>query len=265
MKLGLILALLPAALLPAEIHVKTAATRGGVPFGWVGEKPESPAPTVFFFGGAIADSLTQPHYQDAIDGLGPAVFKVTMDLPGHGSDKRPDEPASLQAWRHRLDRGEDLTGEFVRRASPVLDYLVEAKLTDPARVAVFGTSRGGFMAFHFAAQDPRVRYIAGFAPVTDLLALREFFEMPGKERARAIAARQLADRLHDRSVWITIGSTDDRVDTNRAIEFTQRVVEAADARGARPRIELHVEPSEGHRAPDGAYGSAARWLLKQWR
>ncbi len=252
-------------LLAAEIRVETAATPGGIQFGWVGERPQKPAPTVFFLGGAIADSLTQPQYQEAIEVLGSGVFKVTLDLPGHGTQTRPGEPVSLNAWRYRLDRGEDVAGDFTRRARMLLDHLVEAKLTDPAKVAVLGTSRGGFLAFHFAAAEPRVRWVAGFAPVTDLLVLREFFEMPGAERARAIAARQLGDRLYDRSIWIAIGSTDDRVDTNRAIEFTQRVVESAAARAARPRIELHIEPSEGHRAPDGAYGAAARWLLRLWR
>src|SRR5438105_2232789 len=55
--------------------------------------------------------------------------------------------------------GEDFVGDTVRRSIAVLDYLVAQRYTDPARVAAFGTSRGAFMAFHFAAVDRRVRSI----------------------------------------------------------------------------------------------------------
>jgi dipeptidyl aminopeptidase/acylaminoacyl peptidase len=147
----------------------------------------------------------------------------------------------------------------------VLDYLIRQGFTDGTRVAVFGTSRGGFMAFHFAAAEPRVRHIAAFAPVTDLLTLREFFEMPNDQRARAIAANTLAGRLQDCAIWIIIGSTDHRVGTSRAVAFTQRLIEVAEARGRRPSIELHIEPTEGHRVPDGCYAQAAHWLQKQWQ
>jgi pimeloyl-ACP methyl ester carboxylesterase len=252
-------------LLAAEGPVRIASTSGGIRYGWLGDKAAGPAPTVFFLGGEIQENLTRPHYREALDRLGPDVFKVSLDVPGHGADTRPGEPASLNAWRRRLDDGEDVASDFVKHATAVLNHLVEAKLTDPAKVAAFGTSRGGFMALHFAAADPRVRYVAGFSPVTDLLILQEFSGMAAQHRARAMAAARLADRLHDRAIWISIGNTDYRVSTDRAIEFTQRVIEAAAARGIRPRIELHVQPSDGHSTPAGAYGAAAAWLLRQWQ
>ena len=254
-----------SAALAASSTLQILTTPDGIRFGLAGVKQPAPSPTVFFFGGGVEQSLTEPQYVEAQRELGPGVVNVTIDLPGHGAELRAGEPAALQAWRYRLDHGEDLIGGVVRRANSVLEHLIRERYTDPAQVAVFGTSRGGFMAFHYAAAEPRVRHIAAFAPVTDLLTLREFSEMRDDSRARAIAANVLAGRLVDRGIWIIIGSTDHRVGTHRAIEFTQRVVEAAEARGQRPAIELHIQPTEGHRVPDGCYAEAARWLRKQWR
>jgi pimeloyl-ACP methyl ester carboxylesterase len=261
----LTLILLSVSLAGADTRVQTATTREGVRFGWTGEKPAKPAPTVFFLGGSLEDELNAAACQEAIDALGPNVFKVSVDLPGHGADVRPGEPASMRSWRARLEHGEDVVGDFTKRATAVLNHLVEARLTDPAKVAVFGISRGGFMALHFAAADPRVRSVVGLAPVTDLLVLREFFEMPKDQPARAIAATRLADRLYDRAIWIGIGSTDYRVSTDHAIQFIERVIEAAAARGVRPSIEIHVQPSDGHTVPADEYGAAARWLVALWR
>ncbi|MCX6622597.1 MAG: prolyl oligopeptidase family serine peptidase, partial [Acidobacteria bacterium] len=178
---------------------------------------------------------------------------------------RPDEPPSLRAWRYRLDHDDDIAAEFTHRAIKALNHLVASRFTDPAKVAAFGTSRGGFMALHFAAVDPRVRFVAGFAPVTDLLMLTEFAGMQDERPARALSTLRLADRLADRAIWIAIGSTDNRVSTARAIEFTSRIIEAATARGLQPKIELHVRPSPGHTTPAGSYGAAARWVVDLWR
>jgi dienelactone hydrolase len=246
------------------VRADVLTTSDGVRFGLVGAKQPSPAPTVFFFGGAVEDSWDGPNHREALDILGPGVLKVAVDLPAHGTDRRAGEPASMRGWRNRLDHGEDIVTDFVRRATTVLNFLVEKRYTDPAKVAVFGTSRGGFMAFHFASAEPRVRQVAAFAPVTDLLVLREFFEMRPDNRARALAAARLADRLCQRPIWIVIGSTDHRVSTAQTIEFSQRVVQAAEAHGYPPLIDLHIVPADGHTVPDGSYAAAARWLLKQW-
>jgi pimeloyl-ACP methyl ester carboxylesterase len=253
-----------ASAAPGDLPLHTAVTKGGIRFGWVGERSPGPAPTVFFLGGAIEDSLVGPQYTEAIRTLGPAVLCVTFDIPGFGEDRREGEPGSISTWRYRLERGQDLTGDFVRRASAVLDYLIAEGFTDPKRVAAFGTSRGGFVSLHFAAADRRVTQVAGFAPVTDLFALREFATIQNEQPARAVCAARIADRLTDRSIWIMIGSTDFRVSTQRATQFAERVVEAALAQGRAPNIELHIASSGGHALPPGAYEAGARWLRKQW-
>ncbi len=266
MKALLMMCLLAAsAIFAADPRLQVITTPEHIRFGLIGARQVTPSPTVFFLGGGVEESLTEPQYVEAQQELGTGALYATIDLPGHGADHRAGEPASLHAWRYRLDHGEDIVADAVGRASKVLDYLIRERYTDASKVAVFGTSRGGFVALHFAAAERRIRHVAAFAPVTDLLILREFFEMPNDQRARAIAANTLAARLLDCGIWIIIGSTDHRVSTDRAIEFTRRVIEAAEARGRRPAIELHIEPTEGHHVPDGCYAQAARWLRKQWQ
>ena len=253
----------PAFLLSAP-HSNVLTTPAGVRFGIIGEKPLAPAPTVFFFGKAIEDSLDSIYDQEAFDTLGQGVLKVSLDTPCHGAERRPGEPTSLSGWRYRLEQGDDIAADLVRRATATLDYLIEQRYTDPTKVAVFGISRGGLMAFHFAAADSRVGPIAGFSPVTDLLTLHELSEMQHDERARALAAVRLADKLYQHPMWIMIGNTDHRVGTDRAMEFTQRIIETSEAHGLVPPIELRVLPAKGHTTPDGAYAQAARWLLTLW-
>jgi len=244
----------------AEIRVQISSTPDGVDFGWIGELPVKPAPTVFFFSGGIQDSF----YPEAIHIFGPGVLCVAIDLPAHGADRRAEEPASIRGWRYRLDHGEDVTTDLISRARKVLDHLIAKQHTDPARVAVFGTSRGGFMAFHFAAADSRVKQVAAFAPVTDLMVLKEFHGIVDDQRASSLSASGLAACLFDRGIFIIIGNADHRVSTHAAIEFTLRVIEKAEARGRPPKIELHVGVSNGHECPAGSYPLAARWLLAQW-
>ena len=68
----------------------------------------------------------------------------------------------------------DFVAEFNNRLSKVLDHLIKQGISDPEKIAACGTSRGGFLALHAAIHDPRVKCVAGFAPVTDLSVLREF-------------------------------------------------------------------------------------------
>src|SRR5207249_1758397 len=126
-----------------------------------------------------------------------------------------------------------------------------------------GTSRGGFIAMHFAATDPRVRCVAAFAPVTNLLTLREFAGMEQHPATTSLALIHHAEKLADKAVWIIIGNKDERVGTDHAIALTRKIV-AAWTHPERPaNIELHVLPSMGHGLPANAYDEAAAWLLRQ--
>src|SRR5262249_48956731 len=106
-----------------------------------------------------------------------------------------------------------------------------------------GQSRGGFIALHVAAADPRIRCVAAFAPVTNLLALGEFQGMEGSEAVNALSLARSADKLAGRPIWGCIGNKDRRVGTDDAIASTRAVVEASVSQGKPALIELRVPPA----------------------
>lgn len=163
-------------------------TPGGVRFGLFGAKGLAFAPTLFVFAAGLEDMQKHPNYSEVGRRLARHGFLyVVLDPPCHGEDVKPREPTQLSGWRHRLENGAALIPDFTVRATAVLDYLIKEGYTDPTRVAACGTSRGGFLAYHFAAAEPRVKAVAGFSPVTDLLALREFTGTKNAEAAQALA------------------------------------------------------------------------------
>ena len=118
---------------------------------------------------------------------------VSLDLPAHGADRRPDEPsAGLSGWARRLGAGEDVVAPFLPKVSAVLDFLVANGTADAKRIGVYGVSRGGFLALYLAAADPRVKWCAAFAPVTDLSALEEFHGMNANTIVRSLALERIA-------------------------------------------------------------------------
>jgi dienelactone hydrolase len=188
---------------------------------------------------------------------------VSVDVPGHGAERKRDEPEGIDAWRARLESGEVFLPEYLGRVSSVLDFLIQNRYTDPDSVSVCGTSRGGFVALHFAACDARVKRVAAFAPVTNLAVLREFQGMADKSLLQSVSLSRLTDKLVGRPVWLTIGNCDNRVGTDETITFMKEVVAASVARNRIPTIELHIKPSIGHSAPARAHEDAAAWLLSR--
>jgi len=161
-------------------------------------------------------------------------------------------------WRHRVDRRQDFVKPFVRRLSSVLSHLIDNGHTDAKRIAACGTSRGGFLAVHFAAADHRVRCVAAFAPVTELTKLREFKGAENNGLAKRLSLVNHVDKLAKRSAWIVIGDQDARVSTDSAIALARRLS------AAKCVVQLHVMPEpRGHTTPKGAPEMAARWLDKQ--
>jgi dienelactone hydrolase len=259
------LAVSPArAAAPREIEERR--TPAGVRFGLIGGAGNAPAPTLFVFAHAIEVMRAEPVYTEVADLLARQGWAcVIVDPPCHGEDARAGEPAQLDGWRHRLERGEDFVAAFNARASGVLDHLIAARIADPARVAACGTSRGGFLAYHFAAAEPRVKAVGGISPVTRLLALREFDGTPRPEQVERLDVSAVAAKLAGRPVWLSIGNNDARVNTDDAIAFTRAVVRAAappDRPEARLPVELLVAPAAGHSKVDRAHELLAAWLME---
>jgi len=250
---------------PGESQVTVQKTSGGVEFGTWSSDITAPAPTLFILAGTIQSTLDSKYFRQCGNALAERGYLcVSIDIPCHGSQTRSDQPNGLGGWSHRAGTDDDFVAEFNARMSAVLDHLIESGATDPSKVAVCGTSRGGFLAYHFAAHDPRVKCAAGFAPATDLAALSEF---KGKEQhplVKRLSVLSQADRLAGRSVWIIIGDQDERVGTHHAIELAQGITAASLAKKVPSRVELHVMPEpRGHTTPRGASQLAADWIHRE--
>jgi dienelactone hydrolase len=240
-------------------------TESGVRFGVWGEKPIAPAPTLFVLAGTIDGALGHAYYRQSGNELAEQGYLcVSVDLPCHGSQKKPDEPQGLSGWRARCERNENFVAESNARLRQVLDHLIREGYTNADKVAACGTSRGGFLALHFAASDSRVKCAAAFAPVTDLGALREFEGAVKHPLVESLALAKQAEQLAGRAVWLVIGDQDERVGTDHTIALARLITAASLEKKVAGRVELHViaEP-RGHTTPSGAAELAAAWIRRQ--
>jgi dienelactone hydrolase len=243
-------------------NVTVHKTSTGVRFALLGARGEVPAPTLFVFAVGAPDTLRNNEFNKVGRLLARQGYLcVSLDVPCHGEDQKPKEPGGLDGWRARLEKGDALVSDFVKNSSAVLDHLIKEGYTDARRVAACGTSRGGFIALHFAAAEPRVRCVAAFAPVTNLLVLREFAGLEKHKATRALDLTNSADKLAGRHVWVCIGNRDDRVSTDDVIAFTRKVARAATTSDRPAPVELHVMPTVGHRIHATAHEEAAAWVL----
>lgn len=248
---------------PAKVQI--LQTEGGVRFGVLGPKPDKPAPTLIVLASSPEETLGSDYFlQCGVMLARQGYLCVSLDLPCHGQDGAAGEPAGIAGWRHRLDAGQDLMGDFNRRGKAMIDHLVANGFTDREKIAACGTSRGGFAALHLAAHDQRVRCVAAIAPATDLTLITEFKGMTHPERAAAVSVNSLADVLCERGVWIVIGDRDHRVSTDSAIAFARRLSTTAETKNVPSHVELLVraEP-RGHTTPPGAAEQAASWIAQQ--
>jgi dienelactone hydrolase len=235
-------------------------TATGVRFGVLGVKPAKPAPAIFIFSSTIEESLGDVYFRQCGDILVTKGYLcVALDLPCHGLDKRHDEPFGLEGWRYRIDHNEPVIAEFTDRVSDVLSCLIDEGYTDCEKVAVCGTSRGGFLAAHVAAADSRIKCVAMFAPVVDIAMLQEFKNFKPRDVIPSAALVNVNDKLVGRDIWIVIGDQDTRVDTDSVIAFARAVSRVS---GEKSRIELHVMPEpRGHTVPERSAQHAAAWII----
>lgn len=253
-------------------EVKVLESPSGVRFALLGVAGERPAPTILVFGGGMRAGLEDRSGTVSWILARHGFLSVALDSPCHGEDQRPGEPYGLAGWRDRLEKGEEFLGDFLKRNSSVLNHLIRQRVTDPERIVAFGSSRGGFLALHFAAVEPRIGTVVAFAPVTDLLALREFQGTADKAAARSLDVMALAPELAGRRLFIQMGHNDLRVSGHHAIDFALRLMKLSPDHmkplqgiWSGDAIKLVITPSEnpnGHTTYDGAHHDAADWILR---
>lgn len=255
---------LPSQAEDAAPTVVTRQTPTGDRFGTWGKLPDRPSPTLFVLASTVEGTLGDAYFRQCGNALAAdGYLLVSIDLPCHGKQHRPDEPAGLTGWRHRCEQGEDFVAETNKRLARVLDHLIASGHTDSGKVAVCGTSRGGYLALQFAAHDGRVKCVAAYAPVTDLTALREFHGSEKNELVQSLSMIKQAGKLSGRAVWIIIGDSDDRVGTDHAIDLARRITKESRSKGVDSQVDLHViaEP-RGHTTPTGAAERSAVWIRR---
>jgi len=248
---------------PGEVQILNPPDLPSI--GLWGTQVHYPAPTLLVFSATIDESLDNPYFRQCGNALAEQGYLlVSLDLPGHGIDQRKGEPGGLGAWRVRSDQDEDFVAPFTANVTKVLDYLIESGYTDPDRIAACGTSRGGFIALQCAAADPRIKATAAFAPVTDLMALREFSGASNIDHVANLSLLSRAESLAGRSLWIAIGDRDDRVSTDATVAFARQVTNVSLAREKPADVTLIVQPEpKGHTTPKGAPEEAAKWIAER--
>ena len=261
--------------LPAFPEVTFLKTTSGIPFAILGDKPSAPAPTLFVFGADMRNSLIS----EDVNRIGRLLIPhgylcVSIDIPCHGTDTRPGEKSGdLVSWKNRVVNGDNIAADFSQKFSQVLDYLIAEKYTDPAKVTVSGTSRGGFVAFHCAAADSRVKQVIAFAPVTHLPALAEFAGAETNELALSLNPIHIADKLVGKPMWIVIGNQDLRVSTDDCLALALEVIKKSKGKLNPIPVEMRLVGTIGHRlhsVPMAEFGQlcsphdeAVAWLLAQ--
>ncbi|MBJ7498908.1 MAG: S9 family peptidase [Sphingopyxis sp.] len=165
----------------------------------------------------------------------------------------------------------DMGGEDMHDYLTGIDSLVEAGIVDPARVAVSGTSYGGFMSSWLVTQTDRFAAAVPISPVANWYSQHYASQIPWFDAALLEGSpRRPGGQYFDRSpvffaegattpTLILAGGRDKNTPTGQAIEFFGALSEA----GA--EAALAVYPGDGHslRGYPAYLDSAARitgWL-----
>lgn len=246
-------------------EIQYMKTDDGVEFGiWTGDGKPKAAPLLFILSATIEESLGNKYFRQCGDDLGKnhGWLCVSIDLPFHGKLREPGKPNELDGWARAAERGNDFVTDNNLRMRKVLNYLINVGYADTTSLAVCGTSRGGYLALQFAAFEPRVKSVAAFAPVTDLLALREFRKIGQINLLPVMNLCNQADLLAHKNVWIVIGDQDERVGTKSALSFLTTLLNERARSNSKSNVEFNLlhEP-RGHTTPEGARDRAVQWML----
>lgn len=242
-------------------------------WGHLSPKGSSPAPTLIHFGADILNLLAREDFNKVGFILQRYGYQsVALDSLCYGFDLKPGEKEGFPGWRERIEKGELLMDDFASKTSHLLDHLIKEGYTDPNRVIACGSCRGGFLALHWAAREPRVKCVLAFTPLTDPRFVTEFAEVKNHPALSALAIHNYVDKLANRAVWSCLGNQDDRVSTENCLGFMRKLMDAAIAhKQSQPgadknkpaNVEFHLSSVVGHSTYALAHEEAASWVLAQ--
>lgn len=221
-----------------------------------------PMPAVIFFALSAQMSLFENPFNQPVVHLSQQGFRVfSWDLPFHGPGLDPHE--AMHHWAHEFVYRPTFISDFIELCKQNIDFLIEEGFVDANRLGVAGLSRGGFIAAHLAARDPRLKAVLGFAPLTQPKPLEELKSFPAHSFDH-ISLTSVADNLIHIPLRFYIGNHDMRVGTDTCFHFIQHLTEVAFTKGIRsPTVELMIYPSVGHKGhgtPPHIFHDGANWI-----
>ena len=227
---------------------------------------KGPLPGLFYFALSGHESLfLEPYNQPALFLEGAPIRVYSSTLPSHGPPFKNSE--AMARWANAIQLNHNIIFEFLLNCRKNIDFLITEGFLEKKRIAVAGLSRGGFIALHLAALDPRISTILAFAPLTTLESLAEFHHLLGNPIVQSLNLDHLIEPLIQKKIRFYIGNRDTRVGTSACFHFTQKIVEEAYRHKIRsPEMELIISPSAGHKGhgtPSHIFQEGASWLIKQ--
>jgi pimeloyl-ACP methyl ester carboxylesterase len=245
-------------------QIRYMKTGSGLEFGlWGGNSEKSPAPILFILASSIEETLGSEYFRQCGNRLARenGWLCVSLDVPYHGKNKKPGLEG-LPGWVDAVKNGKDFVAENNNKMREILDFLITKGYADTSKIAVCGTSRGGYLGLQYAAVEPRVKSVAVFGPVADLAALREFADIKQSVNLKPFQLDSRIPKLAEKGVWIAIGDRDVRVGTDLTVQLARNISSLINVKNSYSRVELNVmyEP-RGHALPVRSVDRAVEWIL----
>lgn len=235
---------------------------------YLGPSPEEGTlPAFFYFALSGRESLELHPYSQPARSVADTHLRVfSFTIPGH--EPGFNKVHAMQYWAEQMAQGEYLLEEFFERVVQAIHWLMEQKIVDPEHIGVGGLSRGGFIATHIAAKIPQIHAVLGFAPLTELMQLKEFAPFPSlQRRASELDLTHLVDRLtHVRHFRFYMGNLDTWVGTDACYHFIRLLAKKGHEKHARhQKVELMLTQSIGHKGHGThpqTFEQGALWIKK---
>ncbi|GAB4236821.1 MAG: hypothetical protein Tsb0021_16630 [Chlamydiales bacterium] len=227
---------------------------------------EGPLPALFYFVSSAEHSLDLDPYNQPIQFLKENSIRCfSVDLPHHQSGYEPE--AALSRWAQDLMDSSDPITPFIETLKQCLDFLDNQNVLEERKIAAAGLSRGGYIATLIAANDPRIDYVCGFAPLTQFTAAPTFHQLDQADIPGSLNLDNIIDKLRNIHLRYYIGNRDMRVSTRSCYEFIEKLVESKFQSGERsPQAELIISPSVGHLGHGTlpqTFQQGAEWIRKK--